>query len=339
MKLATYQDGSRDGQLVVVSRDLASAHYATAIASRLQAVLDDWNFLSPQLQDLSDDLNTGRVRHGFPFEAERCMAPLPRAVGHLEGHAYACHDETLRQAAGLGAEPAAGPRLQRLGGTALIGAREPMALPPGDADFEAGLAAVTGDIPAGCSADRAVEGVRLLMLACGTALRGEQVDRFHARPSTVFGPVAVTPDELGASWQEGRLSGTLQSTWNGRKVGMCDVGTDMAFSFGDLIAHAAASGRLRAGTIVGSGPVSQAGSRQEPARAGRGPRKSHAPGELAWPGGFCAIAEKRAMETLLDGAARTGWLAPHDTLRFDIKGRDGHSIFGAIEHEWLGSAA
>ena len=342
MKLATYQDGSRDGQLVVVSRDLASAHYATGIATRLQAVLDDWNFLSPQLQDLSDDLNTGRVRHGFPFEAERCMAPLPRAFAHLEGHAYSCHDDLLRQAAGIGAAPAATPRLQRLAGAGLLGAHESMTLPPGggdrQADFEAGLAAITGDIPAGCSADRAVDGVRLLMLACGMAFRGDQVDTFHARPATAFSPVAVTPDELGASWKEGRFPGTLQVAWNGRRVGLCDVGADMTFSFGDLIAKVATAGRLRAGTIMGSGPVSQAGTPREAGRAGRGPRRPQTPGDLEWPAGYCAIVEKRAMETLQDGVAKTGWLAPHDTLRFEIKGRDGQSIFGAISHELLPAA-
>jgi fumarylacetoacetate (FAA) hydrolase len=335
MKLATYQDGSRDGQLVVVSRDLASAHYATGIATRLQAVLDDWNFLSPQLQDLSDDVNTGRVRHGFPFEAERCMAPLPRAIGHVEGHAYTCHDELLRQALGIDAAPTTTPRLQRLGGTGLLGAHETVTLPPGDADFEAGLAVITGDIPIGCSPDRAVDGVRLLMLACGMALRGEHVDVFHARPATVFSPVAVTPDELGTGWKEGRFSGTLQANWNGRKVGLCDVGADMAFSFGDLVAQVATTGRLRAGTIVGSGPVGQAGTPRESARAGRGSRKSQAPGDLEWSAGYNAIAGKRAMEILQDGAAKTGWLAPHDTLRLEIKGRDGQSIFGAIACELL----
>src|SRR4051812_37541852 len=131
MKLATYQDGSRDGQLVVVSRDLASAHYATGISSRLQAVLDDWNFLSPQLQDLYDDLNAGRVRHGFAFEPERCMAPLPRAFGQAEGRAYPHHDDIQRLAAQreLLAEKPAAPWLRRLGGAELLGANDAVGLP------------------------------------------------------------------------------------------------------------------------------------------------------------------------------------------------------------------
>lgn len=337
MKFATYQDGSRDGQLVVVSRDLASAHYATGISSRLQAVLDDWNFLSPQLQDLYDNLNAGRVRHGFSFEPERCMAPLPRAFGQAEGHAYPHHDDIRRQAenADLPTESSAKPWLRRLGGAELLGAHDAVGLPDADADFEAGLAVVTGDIPVGCGPDRAVEGVRLLMLANGIALRGQSADAFHARPATVFSPVAVTPDELGAAWKGGRLAGTLQTTWNGRKVGMCDAGVDMVFHFGELISAMAAAGRVRAGTIVGSGPVSNAGTPRETPKVGRGGRKSQAAGELEWPRGYGAIAEKRAMEMLQDGAARTGWLQAHDTLRIEMKGRDGQSIFGAIAHEML----
>lgn len=338
MKLATYQDGSRDGQLVVVSRDLASAHYATGISSRLQAVLDDWNFLSPQLQDLYDNLNAGRVRHGFAFEPERCMAPLPRAFGQAEGHAYPNHDLVQRLAASGEASPAdrpAEPWLRRLGGAELLGAHDAVALPDADADFESGLAVITGDIPVGCGPDRAVEGVRLLMLASGIALRAQAVDAFHARPATAFSPVAVTSDELGVSWKGGRLAGILQTTWNGRKVGMCDAGVDMVFHFGELIAAMARGGRVRAGTIVGSGPVSNAGTPRETPKVGRGGRRPQAAGDLEWPRGYGAIVEKRAMELLQDGAAKTGWLQAHDTLRIEMKGRDGQSIFGAIANEML----
>lgn len=338
MKLATYQDGSRDGQLVVVSRDLASAHYATGICSRLQAALDDWNFLSPQLQDLYDNLNAGRVRHGFSFEPERCMAPLPRAYGQAEGHAYPNHDGIQRLAANgepAVAERAAQPWLRRLGGAELLGAHDAVGLPDADADFESGLAAITGDIPVGCSLDRAVEGVRLLMLANGIALRAQSADAFPARPATAFSPVAVTPDEMGAAWKGGRLAGTVQTTWNGRKVGMCDAGVDMVFHFGELIAAMARAGRVRAGTIAGTGPVSNAGTPRETPRIGRGGKKPQAAGELEWPRGYGSIVEKRAMETLQDGVAKTGWLQPHDTVRIEMKGRDGQSIFGAIANEML----
>ncbi len=343
MKLATYQDGSRDGQLVVVSRDLASAHYATGIASRLQAVLDDWNFLAPQLQDLSDDLAAGRARHAFAFDPAHCMAPLPRTGAHLEGRAYPHHHALAAELAGTEAADAMFPGLLRLGGTELLGAQDDVLLPGDDldADFEAGLAVVTGDIPMGCSAERAEDGVRLVLLACGIALRrpGMADTAFHCRPATAFGPVAVTPDELGTAWSGGRLSGTLQTTWNGRKVGLCETGDEMQTPFGALVARMARTGRLRAGSIVGSGPASNAGSAgaaapsPEAAAGGKKARRADATARREWPRGYASIAEKRAMETLQDGAPKTGFLQPHDTLRLEMKGRDGVSVFGAIAHE------
>jgi len=330
MKLATYQDGSRDGQLVVVSRDLASAHYATGISSRLQAVLDDWNFLSPQLQDLSDELNAGRTRHSFAFDPAHCMAPLPRAVGYGEGAAFGHHRALIRQA-----DEAAllGPSLVRLAGTELLGPQDDVLLPPdeADADFESGLAVVTGDIPMGCAPERALDGVRLVMLAAGIALRRLGADDigFHGRPATAFSPVAVTPDELGTAWSGGRLAGTLQTVWNGRKVGMCETGAEMDTAFGPLIARMARTGRLRAGTLVGTGAASNAGTPSEPRRG----RKADAALTLEWPRGYASIAEKRAMEALQDGVAKTAFLQAHDTLRIEMKGRDGLSIFGAVAHE------
>jgi fumarylacetoacetate (FAA) hydrolase len=347
MKLATYQDGSRDGQLVVVSRDLASAHYASGIATRLQAVLDDWNFLSPQLQDLFDDLNAGRARHAFAFDPAHCMAPLPRVFGYAEGGAYLHHRALIAEASG-GATPKA-LQMLRLAGSELLGPQDPVVLPPWlpgvpEPDFEAGIAVVTGDIPMGCTPDRALEGVRLVMLANGIALRGLGADdiAFHSRPATAFSPVAVTPDELGASWSGGRLAGTLQTVWNGRKVGLCDAGPDMDFSFSQLVAAAARYGRLRAGTIVGSGPVSNPGTQKDAGKDGKRVRKTEARIEASarfdWPRGYGSIAEKRAMETLQDGAAKTGFLQPHDTLRVEMKGRDGQSMFGAIAHELMTSA-
>jgi len=345
MKFATYQDGSRDGQLVVVSRDLASAHYATGVATRLQAVLDDWNFLSPQLQDLSDELNAGRARHAFAFDPAHCMAPLPRAYAHAEGGAFLHHDLLRRQAAApdeVAAAPLV-PAMQRLGGE-LLGAQDDIVLPAGpwEADFEAGLAAITGDIPQGCTPERAIEGVRLLMLAHALVLRpvGGGADAgFHARPATAFSPVSVTADELGAAWSGGRLSGTLQTVWNGRKVGLCDAGPDMGFHFGQLIGEMARSGRLRAGTIVGTGAVSNPAVRDDGARDGKRGRKPTTEPRLDWPRGYGSIAEKRAMETLQDGAPKTAFLQAHDTLRIEMRGRDGLSIFGAIAQEYVTQAS
>lgn len=315
MKLATYHDGSRDGQLVVVSRDLSTAHFATGIATRLQQVLDDWNFLSPQLEDLSTLLNQGRARHAFAFEPARCMAPLPRAGQWVAGGACPVH---LSRLTGVPAETQAGQPVQRRGASDhFLGPREDVVLPaPAQGiDFEAGLAVVTGDLPAGVPAASALEGVRLLMLCCEWLVRGEPpaldpaLEPLQARVATAFSPVAVTPDELGDAWQAGRVELTLQSSWNGRKVGLCEVGPAMSFHFGQLMAALARHRALRAGSLVGTGPVSSA----DPAQ------------------GFHCIAEKRALDPGEAGSAGTAWLQFGDTVRVEMTGRDGHDLFGAIE--------
>jgi len=329
MKLATYKDGSRDGQLVVVSRDLSQAHFATHIANRLQAVLDDWNYLSPQLQDISDALNAGRARHPFPFDPAQCMAPLPRAYQWLHGVAYVPHLELLCRAGGLELPEnlRREPRLCQGASDDFMGAQD--ALVCGSEafgiDFEGQLVVVTGDVPQGCAADRAIDSVRLLMLGNQLRLRhlaplpdwlgGSLLDA----PSTAFSPVAVTPDELGEDWSRGRVHLNLQCSWNGRKVGQCEAQTDMVFHFGQLIAHAAKTRRLRAGTLLGSGPVSNQGSEKK--------------GQSSWPKGYSSIAEKRAMEIVQDGQAATEYMKYGDTLRIEMKQGNGQSVFGAIEQE------
>lgn len=315
MKLATYHDGSRDGQLVVVSRDLATAHFATGIATRLQQVMDDWNFLSPQLEDLSTRLNQGRARHAFAFEPSRCRAPLPRAGQWVAGGACPAHLARL-----TGASPAAEagqPVQHRAASDHFLGPLEDVVLPASaqGIDFEAGLAVVTGDLPAGVAASSALEGVRLLMLCCEWVLRGDPPlleaarEPLHARAATSFSPVAVTPDELGDAWQAGRVNLTLQTSWNGRKVGLCEAGPEMAFHFGQLIAAMARHRAVKAGSLVGTGPLSST----DPAK------------------GFHCVAEKRAMDQAEQGAAVTAWPQFGDTVRIEMKGRDGHDVFGAIE--------
>ncbi|HMN22002.1 MAG TPA: fumarylacetoacetate hydrolase family protein [Ottowia sp.] len=330
MKLATYKDGSRDGQLVVVSRDLASAHYATGIASRLQQVLDDWNFMAPQLQDLSDALNAGRARHAFAFEPACCMAPLPRACQRVEGAAYLSHVE-LVCAGGLGGlseRLAAGPLVRQAASDALLGARDDIVAvdEAHGIDFAGALAVITGDVPIGATPEQGLEAVRLLMLASDVSLRELMAREMETRlgllqgkPATAYGPVALTPDELGSAWQDGRVHLALQTSWNGRKLGLCDAGPEMRFHFGELIAHAARTRCLGAGTIVGSGPVSNHGVESG--------------GRREWPRGHGCIAEKRALETLQDGAPSTGYLKFGDTVRVEMKGRDGRSLFGAIEQK------
>ena len=320
MKLATYRDGSRDGQLVVVSRDLASAHYATGIATRLQAVLDDWNFLAPQLHDLYETLNGGKARHAFAFEPRRCMAPLPRAYQWADGSAYVNHVELVRKARGAEMPESfwTDPLMYQGGSDDLLGPNEAIVCASEDwgLDFEAEVAVVTGDVPMAAGPEAALEAVRLVMLANDVSLRqlipAELAKGFgflQSKPATAFSPVAVTPDELGEAWEGGRVHLTLQVAWNGRTVGLCEAGPEMTFHFGQLIAHLARTRRVRAGSIVGSGTVSN----------------------KDWKRGYSCIAEKRAIETIESGGASTPFLSVGDTVRIEMKGRDGQSVFGAIE--------
>ena len=331
MKLATYRDGSRDGQLVVVSRDLATAHYATGVASRLQQVLDDWNFLSPQLQDWYETLNQGKARHAFPFDPTQCMAPLPRAYQWADGSAYLNHVELVRaaRAAEVPKSFYQDPLMYQGGSDDFLGPTEEarFASEEWGIDFEAEVTVVTGDVPMGATPEQALEGIRLLMLANDWSLRNlipaelaKGFGFFQSKPATAFSPVAVTPDELGEAWQGGRAHLVLQSSWNGRKVGMCEAGADMTFHFGQLIAHICKTRNVRAGSVVGSGTVSNKGV------AGAG-------GRVEWPKGYSCIAEKRAIETIQDGKPSTDFMKFGDTIRIEMKGKDGQSLFGAIEQK------
>ena len=326
MKLATYRDGSRDGQLLVVSRDLSQAHYASQIAHRMQQVLDDWNYLSPQLQDLSDALNAGRARHAFAFDPRQCMAPLPRAYQWVLGNGFPSHGDVIARAAGVltAADSDREPLLAQGSGANFWGAMDPIAGPRDTAvlDFGAGLAVVTGDLPMGCAADSALDCVRLFMLC--NAVHQYVGPAQLLQPGTAFSPVAVTPDELGEAWSRGRLQGQLQVTWNGRKVGLCDAGTHMHFHFGKLISALAHTRPVPAGSVVGSGPVSNKSVERK--------------GRAEWPQGYSSIAEKRAMETLQDGQPSTDFMCHGDTVRIEMKGASGTSIFGAVEQVVVGAA-
>ena len=328
MKLATLKDGSRDGQLAVVARDLSCAHHATGIAGTLQRLLDDWNFLSPQLEDLYATLNEGKARHAFAFDPRQCMAPLPRAYQWVDGSAYLNHVELVRKA--RGAEMPASfhddPLIYQGGSDDFLGPTDDAVFASADwgIDFESELAVVTGDVAIGTSPDRALEGVRLLMLVNDWSLRqlipAELAKGFgflQGKPATAFGPVAVTPDELGAAWQGGRVHLALESRWNGRRVGLTEAGPEMGFHFGQLIAHVAKTRRLRAGSIVGSGTVSN----------------------RDWSHGVSCIAELRAIETIQGGAPTTPYMQFGDTIRIEMTGRDGLSVFGAIDQRVAPPAA
>ena len=327
MKFATYKDASRDGQLLVVSRDLSTAHYATGIANKLQQVLEDWNFMAPQLQDLYEQLNNGRARHAFPFEPARCMAPLPRAGQWVSSAAFTSHVERLRQAAKVEL-----PKNLKTEALLYQGRSDGFSGPcddivvdgeAQDIDFEAGIAVITSDLPMGAQPEQALDGVRLLLLANDLSLRRLMAAELasgsglvRSKPATAFSPVAITPDEVGEHWRQGRLKLTLQSTLNGRKLGLCDAGADMTFHFGQLISQLCKTRPVSAGSVVGSGPVSNQDDAQ----------------------GFSCLAEKRAFETLQDGKVKTRFLKLGDSVRIEVKGKNGQSLFGAIEQKVVASA-
>lgn len=336
MKLATYKDGSRDGQLVVVSRDLGTAHYATGIAAKMQQVLDDWNFISPQLQDLYETLNSGKARHAFPFDPAQCMAPLPRAYQWADGSAFINHVELVRAARNSEVPETfyTDPLMYQGGSDDFIGPCDDVPVPSEEfgIDFEAEVAVVTADVPMSATPEEALDGIRLVMLANDVSLRNlipnelaKGFGFFQSKPATAFSPVAVTLDELGDAWDKGRLHLTLQSTWNGRKVGMCDAGPEMTFHFGQLIAHICKTRNVRAGSIVGSGTVSNKGVEKN--------------GKTDWPKGYSCIAEKRAIETIQDGKPSTEFMKFGDTIRIEMKGKDGQSIFGAIDQKIVAARA
>lgn len=316
MKLATYKDGSRDGQLIVVSRDLSLAHYATGSAATLQQALDDWNFIAPQLQDLYVALNQGRARHAFPFDVRQCMAPLPRAFQRIGSRAYAANVALLEPL-----QQADGPHLYQASGDHLLGPTDDWVVTQeaDEIDVEAGLAVLTGDVPMGATPAQALDGVRLITLAselCLRRLEQSQDGAILGRPAASFGPVACTLDELGDAWQQGRLALTLQTACNGRKLGLCDAG-EMTYHFGQLIAQLCKTRPVCAGTLIGSGPVSNAGT--------------DADGQRQWPRGSHSVAEKRAIELAEGAIAPSAYLRYGDTVRSEMKGRDGNSLFGAME--------
>ena len=244
MKLATYKDGSRDGQLVVVSRDLSSAHYAAGIATRLQQVLDDWNFLSPQLQDLYETLNGGKARHAFPFEPRQCAAPLPRAFQWVQAATSLDADETAVLRPGC-ADPT-------------LGARDDAttSVEAGRLRVGPALAVITGDIAAGVLPGPALDGVRLLTLALDWQ-RAEPDDAAALQPPPSFGPLAVTPDELGDAWRGGRVHATLAWQRHGRPAQRVEAAGAQRWHFGELIAAVAAHRPLRSGAMVGSGVLGE----------------------------------------------------------------------------------
>ena len=329
MKLASLKHG-RDGRLAVVSRDLSRAADASAIAATMQAALDDWAAIEPRLAALAAAIEAGEAAT-FAFDPAACAAPLPRAFQWADGSAYVNHVDLVRRARGaeLPASFWTDPLMYQGGSDGFLGPRDAieMADEAWGVDFEAEIAVITGDVPMGADRETALSAVRLVALVNDVSLRnlipaelGKGFGFFHAKPASAFSPVAVTPDEFGPAWRDGRLSGPLVSHLNGAPFGRPDAGTDMTFDFGTLIAHAAKSRRLGAGTIVGSGTVSNRD-------ASGGPGRPVAEGGL----GYSCIAELRMIETIESGRPSTPFMAFGDTVRIEMTDAAGRSIFGAIE--------
>ena len=322
MKLATLKDGTRDGQLMVVARDLKTAQLADGVARTLQRALDDWTFIAPQLEAIYLDLNHGRGRRSFDFEPANCMAPLPRAFQWADGSAYVNHVELVRKA--RGAEMPASfwedPLMYQGGSDDFLGPMDDIVLAHEEwgIDFEAEVAVITGDVKMGATPDEAHQQIRLLTLANDVSLRNlippelaKGFGFFQSKPATAFSPVAVTPDELGEAWKGGKVHLPLRSTWNGRLVGQPDAGVDMVFNFAQLIAHLCKTRNARAGSIIGSGTVSNKDASK----------------------GYSCIAEQRCLETIEFGQPVTQFMRFGDTIRIEMLDEKGKSIFGAIEQK------
>lgn len=319
MKLATLNDGTPDGRLLVVSRDLQHAVDASAIAATLQAALDSWENVQSDLENLYRRLNCGEAAASFELAIEQLMAPLPRAWQWLDGSCFLSHGELMQKAFNLapieGAERI--PLIYQGAGDDFLGPRADIPLPTEahGIDFEGEFAVLLDNVPMGCPAEQAIRHVRLVLQLNDVSLRAlaprEMKAGFgflQAKPSSSFAPVAVTPDELGEAWRDGRVHLPLKVEWNGEWFGHPHGGA-MHFGFHQLIAHAALTRRLSAGTLIGSGTVSNADRSV----------------------GSACIAERRAIETIAEGAPRTGFMRFGDRIKMEVRGPNDEVLFGAID--------
>jgi fumarylacetoacetate (FAA) hydrolase len=333
MKLASLK-GGRDGRLVVVSNDLAWYAPADAIAPSLQAALDDWESREPQLRALAETLEHGGVPRER-FHEHEAESPLPRAYQWADGSAYVNHVALVRRARGAEMPESfwTDPLMYQGGSDGFLGPRDPIPLADAawDLDLEAEVAVITGEVPQGASAQQGLEAIRLVMLCNDVSLRGlipgelaKGFGFFQSKPASAFSPVAETPDSL-QGWRAGKLHGPLEVELNGKPLGEADAGVDMTFDFGRLIAHAARTRKLAAGTIIGSGTVSNRGPDE-------GPGRPIADGGA----GYSCLAEQRTVETLRDGAPSTAFLQVGDIVRIEMRDARRRSIFGAIEQQVVG---
>lgn len=330
MKLATLKDSTRDGKLVVVSRDLTRCSEVAHIARTLQAALDDWAHVAPRLERVAEGLETGSQPF-TRFHEHDAASPLPRAYQWADGSAYVNHVELVRRArnAEMPGTFWTDPLIYQGGSDSFLAPRAPIVMPEDEAfgiDMEGEVAVVVDDVPMGVSTEEARRAIRLVMLVNDVSLRGlvpaelaKGFGFFQSKPSSAFSPVAVTPDELGEAWDGGKLHLPLLVDYNGKPFGRANAGIDMTFDFGQLIAHAAKTRPLVAGTIIGSGTVSN--------KLDGGPGKPVREGGA----GYSCIAEIRVIETIEGGSPKTPFMKFGDTVRIEMKDKSGHSIFGAIE--------
>jgi fumarylacetoacetate (FAA) hydrolase len=322
MKLATLNTGSRDGTLIVVSRDLKTAVAASQVAPTLQAALDDWDIKAPRLAQISAALTAGKAADAFPFQPSRCAAPLPRAYQWADGSAYVNHIELVRKARGAEMPPSfwTDPLMYQGGSDSFIGPCDPIRAQSEEwgIDLEGEVAVIIDDVPMGIKPAAAYSHIKLVMLVNDVSLRylipnelAKGFGFFHAKPATAFSPVAVTPDELGDAWDGAKVNLPLVVHINGQLFGRPNAGIDMTFDFVTLIAHAARTRELEAGTIIGSGTVSN----------------------VDRSAGSACIAEKRTLELIASGKATTPFLRFGDRVRIEMLDAAGRSIFGAIDQE------
>ncbi len=332
MKLATLNNGTRDGKLVVVSKDLTRCSAAGYIAPTMQTAFDDWARIAPALEVLARDVEHETVPCER-FHERQAHSPLPRAYQWADGSAYINHVELVRKARGATLPDSfyQDPLMYQGGSDTFLPPRAD--IPLGDTawgcDMEGEVAVIVDDVPMGVSVDDAAGHIKLIMLVNDVSLRGlipgelaKGFGFFQSKPSSAFSPVAVTPEELGDAWKDSLIHLPLMVDYNGAPFGRAEAAKDATFNLAQLVAHAAKTRALGAGTIIGSGTVSNKG-------ADGGPGKPVADGGL----GYSCIAEIRMIETIANGEASTRFMAPGDTVRIEMRDGDNHSIFGTIEQE------
>lgn len=332
MKLASLNEDGRDGRLIVVSRDLSRGLRVPDIAPTLQHALDDWEAAEPKLRAASGWLNRGPVVGAFEFDASHCAAPLPRAFQWADGSAYVNHVELVRRARGATLPESfwTEPLMYQGGSDHLLGPCDPIEAvdEAHGIDFEAEVAVITGEVPMTAPPGVAAGHIRLLMLVNDVSLRNlvpaelaKGFGFFQSKPASAFSAIAATPDELGPDWHANKVLRPMLVHLNGKPFGRPDAGVDMTFDFAQLIAHAARTRRLAAGSIVGSGTISN--------REAGGPGRPIEEGGV----GYACIAEQRSVETIAKGKPATPFLKFGDRVRIEMLDRAGSSIFGAIDQK------